>query len=339
MSHQNTNTPSLTIIIVNYHSWDKLKPCLESLSEANQPDIILEIQVVDNDPNDPHMADFARHYPQVNFVKNIGNHGFAHGCNTGALHATASVLLFLNPDTRVPKQGLKAMLERFASLPQHSILASDKKKPNGKSERIQRFFPRLFVQTGLGKAINRLFHKKQLAETFSKEQDIVYPDWVSGSVVMISRSTFARLNGWDTQFWMYSEDADLCKRASLLGGKIALAQQLIIEHDHGASSRINPVTTALTKTEVKISHHVFVSKHFRGLTRMLMHIELLVFDTLGTALWAIISILAGTHPKAKAKRLLLVNLLQYYGQCLRQGHWLSPRSVGKETRIKPESTS
>lgn len=324
---------NLSIIIVNFHAWNKLNDCLKSLLNNEQPEIEFEIIVVDNDPEDPKMTEFAKQFPTVNFIKNSGNHGFAHGCNTGALQSSGNSLLFLNPDTVVLKYTLCEMLKAFQALPKHSILATHKRTPKGKNERVERFFPKLLSQTGPGKALFRLLNKKRIKEAFSSESPMVYPDWVSGSVLMLERETFNLLGGWDTRYWMYSEDADICKRAQAIGGKVALLQSSYIEHHHGSSSRINPYTAALTKTEVKISHHVFISLHFTGFRRILMHSELVLFDTLGTLMWAIISLIGLTHPKAKVKRILLINLMKYYAGVIQRGSWISPRSVGKEMRL------
>lgn len=333
MTTTKDSVSTLSVVIVNFHAWEKLKSCLHSLSPNNQHGVELEICVIDNDPADQQMDEFALQFPNVKFVKNSGNNGFAHGCNTGALKTQAQTILFLNPDTRVPKNGLAKMLEAFAELPPFSILATDKGKPNGKFERSNRFFPSLLTMSGIGKALHRQLNKNKIKSEFSREKPLIFPDWVSGCVVMIDRQNFLQLNGWDTRFWMYSEDADLCKRATVTGGQIALMQNLCIEHDHGTSSRINAVTEALTKTEVKISHHVYVSIHHSGIVGWLMHLQLLVFDTLSTGLWALLSLLFFNHPKAVSKRLQFANLLRYYAHAVKSGSWLSPRSLGKETRF------
>ena len=333
MAQADSNSITLSVIIVNYHSWDKLRNCLDSLTPEHQPAIHLDIIVVDNDPDDPRMEDFTGDYPNVRFIKNTGNNGFAHGCNSGALKATGSVYLFLSPDTIVPDGVLEQMLTSFTSLGADSVLSTGKKTTTGRSERTQRFFPKMGLQSGIGKALHRLANKQALAEAYAKDKAIVYPDWVSGSVVMISQDTFNKIHGWDTQFWMYSEDADLCQRVRLAGGLVALNQHIDIIHDHGGSSRINHAVSAMTKSEVKMSHHVFISKHFSGLRRVLMHTELIIIDTLSTSIYALLSLLLFTSSKLKIKRLLWLNLIKYYLHCIRMRQWLSPRSIGKDSRI------
>lgn len=325
---------ALSVVIVTYQSWEVLKACLNSLNASKHPTVNLDVIVVDNHPEKPIPTEIEQSYPAFKFIKNSGNHGFAHGCNTGALQAKAPVILFLNPDTRVPANTLETMLNEFEKLPEHSILGCLQRSPKGKTERIARQFPSIVNISGIGRAIVRQFKSKQLKRDFAADLSMVWPDWISGSVVMITRSTLITLNGWDTRYWMYSEDVDLCKRAKNAGGQIALLQSTSIVHDHGGSTRINPEVKALTKTEVKISHHTFISLHHSGFERIAMHSFLLLADTLAFSLSALLSLLYFPSTKSRYQRLRLRMLWRYYLHCLSSGTWQSPRSVGLETRFK-----
>ena len=106
--------------------------------------------------------------------------------------------------------------------------------------------------------------------------ELFFPDWISGSVVMMKKDIYGQLNGFDEDFWMYYEDVDICKRAQDAGGRIVFCKNITIEHNHGGSSRMNLRITSLTKTEVYISRHVYISKHKRGIERGLIQTFLVV---------------------------------------------------------------
>lgn len=316
----------ISAVIVNYRSWDKLEACLDSLLNAQLTASKLEVIVVDNCSNDQQFKKFCGQYPTINFILNQGNFGFANGCNTGAKAAQGDYLFFVNPDTQVPNNTLEQLKSAIQELPSYSIVATQKLGSNNKYERVERFFPRWYTLTGLGKALHRRLIANQLKIDFALEKSIVYPEWVSGSVIFIRRHDFEKLGGWNEQFWMYSEDVDLCKRASNLGGKIALLQNVEIIHNHGGSSRINPVTAALTKSEVYISRHVYLSVHHRGNWLYIIQTLLAAKSLLKTAVIALFSLLALNHPKAKVSRILFHNLLGYYANAAWHKTWLSPRS-------------
>ena len=106
-------------------------------------------------------------------------------------------------------------------------------------------------------------------------QGLVYCDWVTGSVLLIDRADYERIGGWCNDYWMYAEDADLCRRARDLGLSVAYCPDVQVLHAHGGSSRINVRVKALTKLEVIISKHVYAENHFKGSRRALGHHRLL----------------------------------------------------------------
>lgn len=325
--------PDLSIVIVNYCVWHKLQDCLASLEETQHSTVKLQIIVVNNGPKDTYFDDFKQQHKHITCIQNTGNFGFAHGCNSGALQAKADILLFLNPDTLVPKNALAEMINHFKTLPPFSVLATNKVNDKGKAERTERFFPSLLNMSGIGKALFRLVNKRTISQRIDSCEAFAYPDWVSGCVIMMDRQSFVNMGGWDSRFWMYSEDADLCKRAALAGGHIVLMKNIAITHSHGGSSRINPKTTAITKSEVCASHHVYVSKHEKGITAVLMHTQLIVIHLLSSSFYALVSLLFFNSKKAKAKRMLWLAILKHYRGCLLRKSWLSERSTGVDTRF------
>ena len=107
-------------------------------------------------------------------------------------------------------------------------------------------------------------------------KNIWYPEWVAGSVVLIQKNFFKEIEKWNENiFWMYSEDNDLCLRVKK-NKKIALLQNIELEHLHSGSSRRNPKTTAIMKSEVATSSHVFIQEHTRGLNRFALHLVIMI---------------------------------------------------------------
>ena len=104
---------TISIIIVNYKSWKVLRNCLNSISQINIDGVEIETIVVDNASNDGKLTDFKNDFPNINFIENSGNNGFANGCNLGANNAKGNYLLFLNPDTVLNKVALSKMLNYY----------------------------------------------------------------------------------------------------------------------------------------------------------------------------------------------------------------------------------
>lgn len=315
--------PTLSIIIVNYRGWKPLGRLLAALENIDKADLQLETIVVDNCSNDGEWESFKQQFAKPIFVKNSGNHGFAHGCNVGASKATSPLLLFLNPDTLPTLKALNQLVNTYQKL--DFAILSCRQSLKGKYKPL--IFPKLGTLTGLQRSIYRVVNKEEIAAKSCDKNGIARPDFVIGSIVMVSRAWYDKIGGWDERFWMYSEDDDFSKRVHDSGGKIGLLCGTYIEHVHGGTSRINVETEALTKTEVMISKHVYVAKHFSKTSAFFAH-KFLIFNNLVSAIvLGAIGIPFFFIPKVRVQILIMIRLITYYLKAILRRTWRSERSV------------
>jgi GT2 family glycosyltransferase len=317
--------PDLSVIIVNYRSWGRLRQCLDSLSSILQNHLFFEVIVVDNASEDGMLPEFKAAFPQFIFLLNSGNYGFANGCNFGAAKAKGEYLLFLNPDTVVNESAFRRMLAQAQVRKDYSVISCRQIRENGSEEKPYGSFLSPLTLTGWLRALKRIYSvdKSKLVSGAG----FISPDWVSGSVIMLSSKSFDGLGCWDEDFWMYFEDVDLCRRARNSGGEIILLKDVTIEHNHGGSSRKNLQISALTKCEVNISRHVYIAKHERGLREIYMQTFLVISNLAGGIIPALFGILFIFSKKLKISLITYLSLIKYYVNALRFSTWLSPRSV------------
>ena len=316
----------ISVIIVNYRSWDSLRECLDSFKKINEREYSFELIVVDNDSADGKLQVFENDFPDVNFIKNSGNNGFANGCNTGASHATGSFFLFLNPDTKIAEGVLPLLLNTYRDNPHIAILSCLQINEKDNYYKQKNSFPSFSRFFGLTRAVYRLLKKRSLEKKFEIKNGIFYPDWVTGAVVFISRKWFESIHGWNEDYWMYLEDVDICKKAVSQGGEVAVTTEASIFHKHGGASRTNYKTKAITKSEVVISKHVYISNHFSGIKAPILHL-LLIFGVLSEKILLSVLLLLFAPAKAKLNFLILKKLVSYYGNFINTGTWISKRSV------------
>lgn len=315
------SAPSLAIVIVNYRSWRDLEVCLGSLGDAADREVV----VVDNCSGDGELARLAARYPSVRWIENSGNHGFAHGCNVGARATSAPLLLFLNPDTRDPNNQLCRFVELAAEHPEAGILTVRQVDQAGRPQRVFDRFPSLLNLFGPVRALLRILAPGAYPDPRRCEDSWRAVDWVSGSALMIRRDLLAALGGWHTGFWMYSEDVDLCRRARDAGAAIGYSASATLVHRHGASSRRNLETAALTRSETVISRHYYATRHLGPLHRTGYHLALLLSRFLPTLLaGALAAVLPVSTLRRRARTARL--LAAYYRGVLRSGDWRSPRA-------------
>lgn len=324
----------ISIIIVNYRGWKALDECLESIDSISTTTFTFEVIIVDNFSNDGQFPDFKQKYSKFTFIENTGNNGFSNGCNFGAAIATGNHFLFLNPDTKLTIEALETLLQTAVSHPEIGILSCLQINENNIFYKQNNLFPALGRFFGISRAIFRKLNKAKLEKRFNTKTDLFYPDWVTGAVVFISRNWFDKIKGWNEDYWLYFEDVDLCKKVFDRGGKVAVTRKATIFHQHGGASRLNVKTKALTKTEVIISKHVYISNQFSTGIQIYLQSVLIIGVLLEKTILSVLSLFLFFIPKLKVNRLMFKNLFVYYFNALQKQTWISPRAMNY---LKPKA--
>ncbi len=317
----------LSIIIVNYRAWDDLALCLSSLVALKQSaSPTCEVLVVDNASGDGFVELFERRFPWAQFLANKDNFGYAHGCNLGAAAASGEQLLFLNPDCRDPGGQIERLLALKLAAPEVSILAPRQVDLKGRPRKVADRFPGLLMLFGPARALARAVSPRRFPDARKPSADLQRVDWVSGSALMISAESLRRLKGWCDQFWLYSEDVDLCRRAANAGMAAAVAGDVCLIHRHGASTRATPAVSALTRGETVISKHLYAHRHLPGPRGWLYHALLIAARYLPRALPALLAPLVPLR-RVRIEAEVFIVLSRYYLGVAGSGRWVGPRSV------------
>ncbi len=317
----------ISIIIVNYRGWKHLNKCLEAFKSFGNESFSYEIIIVDNCSNDGQLVHFQKRFSEYDFVLNSGNNGFSNGCNVGAESATGAYLLFLNSDIIASDSAIAGLLQTIRSKPHLTILSCKHLNNNGREEQLCRLFPSFLTLNGFVRAIYRKIKQISSPELCSPENELMYPDWVSGSLILMSKRDFNKLGGWNESYWLYYEDVDLCWRAKLSGGIIALDNKISVIHNHGGATRINFNTALLTKTEVVISLHVFLSIHYSFVTAIVLHSMVIANVLLVKLIPALLGIPFFFIKRLNMYSRLYLRLVNYYIHVLTTCNWMSDRSM------------
>jgi len=319
----------LSIITVNYKSWGHLEAALSAL-QADFPED-WEIIVVDNESSPAEFDAFAARFPWATFIANPDNSGFGCGCNIGVAKASGERLLFMNPDVIATPADIQKLIQIKE---QHDIgiVAPKQVSAAGKAQKVFDDFPNLLNQSKTLKALLRFLMPWKFRDPRADYSELTYCDWVTGSVLLIDHEDFDAIGCWSEDYWMYVEDADLCRKAHDCGLSVAYAPEIQVIHAHGGSSRLNVAVKSMTKLEVIISKHVYTQHHTRGMTRIATH-KLIIFLRVPMLLVAgILDLLTLRQiPTLRVRSRMLVGLLRYYGGVIRTGSWLSPQALANQS--------
>ena len=301
----------LSIVIVNYKTWDKLAFCLDSI--LKQIKIEIQVIVVDNNSNDNKFFVFQQKYKWVKWIENSKNYGFAKACNIGIENAKFKWYLFLNPDTILNPKSIHSLINYCNEKKEHRIIGIKQLNENKKNSNSYGLFLNFWSLSGLIRPLIRL--KKGSYKSINSKE-IANPDWISGSFILIRKKDFELINGWDESYWMYYEDMDLCKRAKNINLKVSLLNNWSCIHFHGASSRKNTKVKIIAKSEVIVSSHIFLEKHSQKSYKFLIHLTLILIQFTELSFQSIFS---------STKRKILYNSLKYWNGGILKNVWESQK--------------
>ncbi|HEX2969858.1 MAG TPA: glycosyltransferase family 2 protein [Bacteroidales bacterium] len=316
----------LSIIIVTYKGWERLVKCLSPLAAFAGSAYSKEVIIVDNTPDPCEISPIKNKYSSFRYIHNHVNGGYGYAVNTGANVATGNYLLVLNPDTVASEEAIDMMIRTAEEHPVFSVISCRQVNERGKETVVTGSFPEFRNLTGF---MRMIFRKAPVII----ENDFMFPDWISGSVMLFRREDFSKMCGFDEDFWMYFEDVDICRRAVNQGGRIALLTNTVIEHNHGGSSRTSRKTTALTKTEVIISRHIYISKHKQGLSRVIIQSFLVVNNLVTGLIMSVPGVILFFIPKLSVRTVIFGRLCRYYVSAVLYSTWLSPQSVNYRKEV------
>ena len=235
-THEDTD---LSIIIVNWNSKAYLEKCIESILLWTV-DIKYEIIVIDGASFDGCGEMLRSLYPQVRFIQSDKNLGFAKANNEAFRVSSGQNILFLNPDTEVEGSAVETLSEWLTSAADAGIVGA---KLLNSDRSVQtsciQAFPTILNQFLDSEALRKAFPMAGLWGTSPLFEEGMIPksvDAVSGACLMIKRCVFESVGTFSADYFMYSEDIDLCFKAKQAGWKTYYVPTAVVVHHGGTSS-------------------------------------------------------------------------------------------------------
>ena len=198
---------SLTVVVVSFNSASVIRECLTSIS------LKLPIILVDNGSTDHTVEEARLARPDAKIIKNGVNMGYGIANNVGLAQVDTEYGMILNPDTVVIEDCIDRLVSVLERSPEAACAAPLLKSVDGKSE-IYVMGPR------------ETHHTRWQIEP---EGDIC--TWfLMGAAVVWRMSAWRKIGGFDENFFLYNEDADLCLRTSRMGYAHILTPEAKVIH-------------------------------------------------------------------------------------------------------------
>jgi GT2 family glycosyltransferase len=225
----------VSILIVNWNAADYLLRCVEALY-AHPPSAGFEVIVADNASTDGSVARLAAQFPQVVRVASDINMGFARANNQAGAVAGGRYWLLLNPDTLVPAGAIDQLVAYLQAHPRVGAVGPRLLNPDGTLQPSVERLPTL-VREGW-----RLFHLDRLFPVSQypwQRTAVLIPrpvEVINGACLLVRKADLPPPGLFDEDYFVYSEEIDLCDRLRQAGRELHWVPQVTVTHFGGRST-------------------------------------------------------------------------------------------------------
>lgn len=231
-----TAIPDVAVAIVSYNTREVLRDCLRTVV-ANAP---AQIVVADNGSTDGSVQMVRAEFPSARVLVDESNPGYGAAANHAVAACDAPYVLLLNSDTLLPAGALAPLREYMEGHPRVGMMGPRLRHGDGSLHRSCFAFPSatfLVVEQSPLRTIARWIPPMRRHFFIDSEPEAPRAvPWVYGAALMLRRSAFEAVGGYDPSFYMYYEEVDLAYRLAQAGWETHVAPVAEITHLGGAST-------------------------------------------------------------------------------------------------------
>lgn len=204
----------ISITIVAYNDEEEVRDAVCSIIEHTAVAITKKIYIVDNSTQKNGLKDFAAEYEEVYYRKPEENLGFGKGHNYVLPELDSKYHAIVNPDIILKEDSLGILME-FMGKSQIGMAVPRMIDGNGNFQAVYRR-ELTVLDMGIRMFLSSHFKQRQAYHTM-QDMDYAVPfpvPFAQGSFLVIRTELFRQLGGFDARYFMYMEDADLCKQVN-----------------------------------------------------------------------------------------------------------------------------
>ena len=224
----------VTAVVVHYRTPGETVEAAQSI-RSTAPET--EVVVVDNASEDAIERRLAEQISSARVIREPRNRGYGAACNRGARETGRELVLFLNSDAVVAPGAVEALAAALDREPRAAVVGPRLENPERTLQPSILRLPRLsrifFESSGLAYMTKGLLRGHSATrEDHSRAQEV---ECVKGAALLVRRTAFEEVGGFDEHFFLYAEESDLCARLGKRGWKILFEPAARVVHRGGAS--------------------------------------------------------------------------------------------------------
>ena len=290
----------VAVIIINYNTSKYTLECIQAVVDKTSQKISYEIIVVDNNSALSDYKNLKNNFPKkenISLYRSDINTGFGGGNMFGVQYANANYILFLNNDAMLLNDCLRILYRYMEENPSVGVCTAQ-----NYDEHLE-LVPSFDHNKGLRRLLfGRSFLEKNNARLYpNRKKEYTRPievNWVNGAFLFFRNTSFQKIEGFDTNIFLYWEEMDLCHRLREHGFSCVLVPEAKVLHFQGVSIG----TSEAIDKEAYISYLYVLRKNFGFLKYILIRKYLILVTLLKPKKWYLLSVLLKLNPsKASLK--------------------------------------
>lgn len=255
---------TIAIAIPAYRNAERLKRCLKSIKKLDEH-WLNDVYVTDDSGDGQVAIALREEFPQVHWIINEHNEGFATSANKAVMSCPTEIALLLNDDIVLTEDPRTRLRELFSNSELFAVslksIDTEGKFREGAKKLVWRF--------GIAKILHNAGDQCELIEGVSQTSYAV------GGHAAYKVSSFKSLSGFDVAFNpFYWEDVDLCARARKRGMCVLYASELSVLHSNDGAIKSTNSISAIRRATWR-NRLLFSSRHASGLQRVLFRLGVL----------------------------------------------------------------
>jgi N-acetylglucosaminyl-diphospho-decaprenol L-rhamnosyltransferase len=255
----------LRVIVVTYSPGPHLATFLDSLALATT--CPYEVVLADNGSTDGAPEKAVADREGIALVRTGGNIGYGAAANVGARGATGPWLLVANPDVIWDPGALDELLAAGSRWPRAAALGPGIRTPTNDLYPSARGFPSL--GRGIAHALlGWIWPSNPWTASYRRERSAAderaIDGWLSGSCLLLRREAFEAVGGFDTSYFMYFEDTDLCERLLRAGWQNVYVPTAQVTHEGGHATETGRGRSAAMLRAHHRSAYRYLARKYSG---------------------------------------------------------------------------
>ena len=245
----------VSVVIANYNNPDLVRSCVKSIN-LHLDVSNLEVIVVDNGSRYQELSVLATEFPFVKYHLLDKNFGFGYAINFGAERSIFPNMVIMNSDIQIVDDSFQELVNTFDAISDGQIWSPEILGEKGETQTVS--LPKLSTfkflkHFSILNDLSRLSNIRNKRHVIRRPVQEISADILYGACLIMKKSDFKQLNGFDETYFMYFEDIDLCDRfRENLSGTLSIhSESRVIHKSRGSSESRTGINRMFLKSKYR----------------------------------------------------------------------------------------